>query len=87
MYSDWPCFMWIERISAVFLFVFSCMVLFSMQPYHKSLVTEMGQHCFDVVSDICIIMYVISNCCFTVVWLCNCQTDKIQEKDGINNNY
>lgn len=42
MYSHWPCFMWIERINAVFLFVFSCMVLFSMQPYHKSLVTEMG---------------------------------------------
>lgn len=40
MHSGWPCFM--EQISAVFLFVFSCLLLLSMQPYPKSLVTEMG---------------------------------------------
>lgn len=40
MHLDRPWFTWIERISAAFLFVFSRLLLFSMQPYLKSLVTE-----------------------------------------------
>lgn len=79
MYSDRPCLMWIERISAVFLFVFSCLVQSSLQPCQKSLVTEVGA-VFGV--EICTVIYVILNCCFTLVWFCNCQTDKLQEKAG-----